>query len=227
MSITITTPGTSRFGQFASPAEVVQRVDLSPNTALIRLAVPPSLGSFQAGDKVKFAVPGGHPRSYTPARMGGGSLDIVFELHGKGPTASWAARAQPGDVAWTTGALPSLRVPAGRLWFIGDATTLGLAVSLNEDPRYDLAGVVELDAPDELAVARLMLPLAVVEKGRAAHVPPADAEIAVIAGEAGLVSDAHRAMGAARVPRICTKPYWSLRGKAHRKRVAATTGGAR
>lgn len=226
MSLSQSSPRAGRFAQLASPARVSHHERLSPHLALLRLDVDPSYEPSEAGDKIKLQIPGGRPKSYTPARWRPGVLEIVFELHGRGPTAQWAEQARPGAELWTSQALPSLRVPQGRLWFIGDATTLGLALSLHEDARYQLEGVVELPPEDAVAVRRLGLALRVVPPGCSHEQRPQHHDIAVVAGEAGLVARGHAAMGAAGVGQVCSKPYWSRLGKSHRKWVARSTGGA-
>lgn len=226
MAITTLSPGPGRFARMASSVKVLQNTRISPNIALIRLQTTGSPHAFQPGDKIKFAVPGGSPKSYTPARLQNGELHILCELHGNGPTARWAANATLGDIAWTTPAFSSLRIPHGPIWFQGDATALGLALSLHEAPRFSLAGVIELSAADVEVVRTLGLPLTAVDSGQAHTVAPQAGRVAVVAGEASLVSDGVRAMRAAGVTQVCSKPYWSRKGRAHRKWVAMTTGGA-
>ncbi|MET0209323.1 MAG: siderophore-interacting protein, partial [Burkholderiaceae bacterium] len=74
------------------------------------------------------------PRSFDPSR---GELDIEFALHGHGPAAAWAARAQPGQEVGIGGPRGSLVIPTDFDWhlLVGDETALpAIARRLEELP---------------------------------------------------------------------------------------------
>ena len=100
-------------------------------------------------------------RDYTPRRhdAAAGELDIDFVLHGDGPAAAWAARAEPGQEVGVGGPRGSFVVPMDFDWHLlaGDATAMpAIARRLSELPAGTQAVVL-------LAVAaadRLPLPSA-------------------------------------------------------------------
>lgn len=78
-------------------------------------------------------------RDYTPRRYDAAAqeLTIEFALHGDGPAAAWAARAQPGDVATIGGPRGSFIIPMDYDWHLlaGDETALpAVARRLDELP---------------------------------------------------------------------------------------------
>jgi NADPH-dependent ferric siderophore reductase len=126
--------GASR-GRVASTVATVASVQaLTPRMTRVRL-VDESLGGVGAipGQALKIYVPdlvSGHPvsrdytvRDYNPAEP---SLDIDFVLHGEGPAASWARRAQPGDTLEFIGPSGRYRPDPHSDWhlFAGDETAL-------------------------------------------------------------------------------------------------------
>lgn len=93
------------------------------------------------------------PRQYRPADN---ELDIEFLLHGDGPAASWAARAQIGDMLVAAGPRGSFIVPDDFdwQWMIGDETALpAIARRLEELPDSYPIHVIALvrDASEEQA----------------------------------------------------------------------------
>ena len=80
-------------------------------------------------------------RDYTPRRYDAarGELDIDFVMHGEGPAASWAARAQPGDFLGVGGPRGTLYVADDFDWYLlaGDASALPAIVRrLEELPAH-------------------------------------------------------------------------------------------
>lgn len=223
------------------PRAVEARVDraerLSPHVLLLGLHAPDfATRPFRPGDKVKLAAPGGPLRSYTPLRMlpEEGRLEIIVHLHGKGPTATWAASAPVGDRIGLLGPARSLREttpPADLALFYGDETALGLAAALAEalPPERPLDGVVEL-APEDvgaatavgLAIGRPRLEAGVEAVRHAEEVDLAGDVRVWLSGRAETVQAVHDVLRRRGLPReaLVVKPYWSEGGAARRKAIA-------
>lgn len=220
---------------FGRAAVVEQVEDLSPRVRRLRLSVDPlRLLDWVPGDKIKLHVGGGNMRSYTPARVDreAGWMDVVFYLHGEGPAAEWAWRAEPGMATVFVGPARSMKGGVdgvGRALFLGDETTLGLAQALSEATSGDVVGAIEITEEDTAAVGALGLSLEAVTRGATrgeallawlhAAAPSPEGAVAWLSGEAGSVlacRDALLELGWEK-PQLRVKPYWSVRGKAHRK----------
>jgi NADPH-dependent ferric siderophore reductase len=128
-------PQTSARGRVASVgAAVASAQQLTPRMTRVRL-VDDSLAGLAAvpGQTLKIYVPhlvSGLPvaRDYTvhdydPARS---SLDIDVVLHGEGPAANWARRAQPGETLQFVGPSGRYRPDPDADWYLfaGDETAL-------------------------------------------------------------------------------------------------------
>ncbi len=219
--------------------EVMETERLSPRLRRLRLAGHAvSKMSWTAGDKVKLRLPGGAMRSYTPARVdpSGGWMDVIFHLHGNGSAAAWAESTQPGDETWFVGPKTSMPAATGDFswaFFFGDETALGLAQALLEThaDRARVVGAIELDPDDLGALEALGCSLTAVSRSTnhgdallqwLADTPiPEGDGIAWLSGEAGTVLRLRTALlerGLTRA-QLRIKPYWSLRGAAHRKKL--------
>jgi len=178
-------------------------------------------------------------RSYTPARVDSvaGTMDVVVHCHGDSAASRWAAALQPGDAATFMGPGSSVAAPPDVLpWagFFGDETTIGLAEAiLSAIPESTpIIGAVETLAEDMAAVSGLRIE-AVERASRhgdalVAHLAdlelPSGAGVIWLSGEASGVLALRAALldrGMGR-EQLCIKPYWSLRGKAHRKELERT-----
>jgi NADPH-dependent ferric siderophore reductase len=152
----------------------VTRVEsISPGMRRVTLAGDDLAGFVSASfdDHVKLffdAADGAAPeaRDYTPRRhdAAAGELDIEFALHGDGPAAAWARRAQPGDELTVGGPRGSFIVPLDYDWhlLVGDETALpAIARRLEELPAGARAIVRLAVAPPDrrplASVARLDL----------------------------------------------------------------------
>lgn len=96
-------------------------------------------------------------RTYTPRRFDPqtNTLDVEFALHGDGPAANWASRAQPGDQIAIAGPGGRFQLdPTARRWWIaGDESAVpAIATLLEALPARSQAQVhIEVaDANDEL-----------------------------------------------------------------------------
>jgi len=107
-------------------------------------------------DHVKFILEGEgvEPvmRDYTPRRYDNATreLTIEFALHGDGPVAGWAAKAQPGQRVTVAGPRGSFIIPLDYEWhlLVGDETALpAIARRLEELPAIARA-IVILKAED-------------------------------------------------------------------------------
>lgn len=99
-------------------------------------------------------------RTYTPRRFDPGvpELDVEFVLHGDGPAAQWAAKAQAGQVLYLAGPGPSYQVAPDAAWFLlaGDDTALpAIETILDVLPAGARARVLleVADAPEERPLA--------------------------------------------------------------------------
>ncbi|MEM9455479.1 MAG: siderophore-interacting protein [Myxococcota bacterium] len=214
---------------------------LSPRLRLLRMQGEAiERMTWAPGDKIKLHVGQGVMRSYTPARVdrAGRSMDVVVHLHGRGPASAWASRLRGGEEVSFFG--PARSMAAGLedeppwAMFLGDETAIGLAQAMTEacEPCTEIFGAIELHPDDLGAVDALGLPLRAVprdddEPGPAlvdwlaqTWVPPGDG-VVWLSGEASTVLELRTALlerGLSR-SQLQIKPYWSMRGAAHRKRL--------
>ena len=90
------------------------------------------------GDKVQVRVGGMAFRTFTPFRMGEGddSLGLLGHVHGSAPAARWLGAVAPGDRCHVMGPRRSMDLPAidRSTVFVGDETSLGLALALCGTP---------------------------------------------------------------------------------------------
>jgi NADPH-dependent ferric siderophore reductase len=189
------------------------------------------------GQKVKLQI-NGVMRSYTPATVDPeqGCMEVIIFLHGQGPAARWAAGLKGGEETVVMGPKPSMKgAPAKVDWviFLGDESALGLGLAMLSTlpANTRVSGAVELALDDAPAIAGLGLSLdaavrtqqhgeALLDWLRSADLPAGQGAVWV-SGEAGSVMalrDALLDRGLQR-EQILIKPYWSLLGHAHRKRL--------
>ncbi len=229
---------------FGQQALVHHSERLSPNIVRVQLkGAALTRIRWSPGDKIKLRVADGVMRSYTPSRVdtASGAMELIIHAHhGGGPGARWAGSLRGGEPVAFFGPAPSMpRGVSSPEWavFLGDETAIGLARALREalPANTPISGAIELAPEDRPAVAALALPLDPVarrgEHGDALvtwlekhiHEIAERARPGVIwlSGEVnGVVRlrDTLRARGLER-PTVLLKPYWSLRGAAHRKQV--------
>jgi ferric-chelate reductase (NADPH) len=90
------------------------------------------------GDKVQVRVDGMAFRTYTPFRLSEGDdrLELLGYAHGGTPAAQWLATVAPGDRCHVMGPRRSLDLAAidRSTVFVGDETSLGLALALCGTP---------------------------------------------------------------------------------------------
>ena len=189
--------------------------------------------------KIKIHVGDGQLRSYTPAAVNAeaGTMDVVVYVHGESPACLWARSLAVGDDMHFVGPASSMPGPAGRVpWaaFYGDETTLGLAEAITDalGPDTPVLGAIEVTPEDRAAVEPLRLDAVVRDgdHGTALVSHLADASLPEgpgmvwLSGEAGSVLALRGALLERGLTRgqLRIKPYWSLRGKAHRKELERT-----
>ena len=224
---------------FGNRVEVCETERLSPRLRRIRFTGQAvSEMSWSAGDKIKLRIADSALRSYTPARVdtSRGWMDVIVHLHGNGPAAAWAESLHQGDEAWFIGPKTSMRTVARDFtWalFFGDETALGLAQALIEAHagRVQIGGAIEIDPHDIDAVQALGCPLTAVPRSTnhgdallqwLANTPtPEGKGIVWLSGEAGTVLRLRTALLERGLTKrqLRIKPYWSLRGAAHRKEL--------
>ena len=147
-------------------ASVSEVETLSPKVKRIRISGQAIKQiSWQRGDKIKILA-GPKLRSYTPARVNNseGWMDLIFFIHGNGKASDWAETAEVGAEAFFLGpvrSMPSIAEDPDWVIFLGDETTIGLAVSLLEglSPKVKIHGAIELASTDTLSLKKLQLPL--------------------------------------------------------------------
>lgn len=188
--------------------------------------------NFEPGDKIKVDV-GSAMRSYTPAQLSSSLLRFVGVLHGQGPGSAWLDGLEPGDPVSFFGPARSLRRVEGALdWaaFVGDETTIGAAEALLGalSPGVKRFGALEVHPESVDAVAARSLGTATLpreERGAAmlrwaeAMPIPLGEGVVWLSGEASSLVPVKRALLERGLPRrmLRVKPYWSVKGKAHRK----------
>ncbi len=195
--------------------------------------------AFSPGCKIKVHIGDGEMRSYTPARIDAerGSLDLVIFAQGESPASRWVSALQPGDSLHFLGPATSVPAPTGdEPWaaFYGDETAIGLAeVLFAQLPSgTPTLGAIEIRPEESASVDHLsVVPVprgdqpgaGLVEHARRVELP-AGPGIIWLTGEATAVLALRQTWLDRGVPRerLRIKPYWSLRGKAHRKTLERT-----
>ena len=213
---------------------------LSPSVLRVELHSERCAGvPFTPGCKIKVHVGEGEMRSYTPARIDAsvGEMDIVVFAQGDSAASRWVNGLQPGNAVHFLGPGSSVPAPRGsEPWaaFYGDETAIGLAEALLSalPPNALTFGAIETHEDETDAVKHLDLAAvsrrrasgeALVEHARAASVPDGPG-VVWLSGEATAVvalREVWLARGVSR-DRLRIKPYWSVRGKAHRKTLERT-----
>ena len=187
------------------------------------------------GQKIKLKL-GTYLRSYTPAKVESdlGWMDLIFHLHGKGKASKWAREVCVGSRTSFIGPIDSMPYfDKSPKWcmFLGDETTLGLSMALlnSLSDKVEKVGAIELDSQNLVAVSTLQLPLTPIQRdGRHGYALlqwlsqiqiPDGHGIVWISGEVQLVKNLRLALiTRGLIPeQIKAKPYWSLKGHAHRK----------
>ena len=110
---------------------------LSPHFRLVSLRSDALRRVAQTpGDKVQVRVGGMAFRTFTPLRMGADSLDLLGYAHGDAPAARWLRSVAPGDRCHVLGPRRSMDLAAidRSTVFVGDETSLGLALALCATP---------------------------------------------------------------------------------------------
>ena len=108
------------------------------------------------GDKVQVRVAGMAFRTFTPFRLGEGddSLELLGFIHGGAPAARWLAGVAPGDRCHVLGPRRSMDLAAidRSTVFVGDETSVGLAVALCGTPLggLDTHFIFEVDDAAEV-----------------------------------------------------------------------------
>ncbi len=191
--------------------EVRRTAQVSPQVRAVTLSGDALKGFHSPGfdDHIKLFLPAegadAARRDYTPRRYDpmANELTLEFALHGDGPAAAWAARAQAGDRLDIGGPRGSFLVPADYAWHLlaGDVTALpAIARRLEELPAGSHAfAFIALDAADRRALAtqaRLQLhwlddDAALIDAVRAFALPAGEG-YAWCAGEAGTMAALRR-----------------------------------
>ena len=215
---------------------VTQIEDISPTIRRIRICGERVRNiQWSPGQKIKIKV-GMYLRSYTPARVSPelGWMDLIFHLHGKGAASRWAQDVCIGSTVSFVGpvdSMPFVDKPIDWCLFLGDETTLGLSMALlNALPKtVRRFGAIELNSQDLGAVSTLKLPLNPIQRDEyhgyallqwlsLVNIPDGNGAV-WISGEAQMTRNLRLALVTRGLDpeQINVKPYWSLKGHAHRK----------
>jgi ferric-chelate reductase (NADPH) len=126
----------STVGRFIFSQGRISRVDvLTPHFRLLSLDVP-GWAPADPGDKLQIMLSNGS-RAYTPMNAGQGSVELLAFLHKQGPGSQWASAVRAGDTVLTFGPRRSLRFPAESTVFVGDETSVALAVNAQkQNPKH-------------------------------------------------------------------------------------------
>ncbi len=194
---------------------------------------------FTPGCKIKVHVGDGEMRSYTPARIDAavGEMDLVVFAQGDSAASRWVRNLQPGHAVPFLGPGSRISAPQGQepwVAFYGDETAIGLAEALfaDLDPGTPVLGAIETHPGESEAVSHLELVAVprssepgggLVEHARTVELPDGPG-VLWLSGEATAVVSLREAWLQRGVPRdrMRIKPYWSVRGKAHRKTLERT-----
>jgi hypothetical protein len=186
-------------------AEVTSVEPLGDRFTLVRLGLPS--GSWVPGAKLQVAVDGATLRTYTPVAIEGGAELVVF-THGDGPGARWGRTVQPGPVRvfGPRGSLDLSKV-AGPAVFVGDETSVGLALALRT-ARPDLEVRYLFEGGDDLPPVLHALGI----PGTVGVTPTVDAgHDLVLSGNGATIKRLRRELPKPRT--TYAKTYW-LEGKA-------------
>ena len=114
-----------------------------------------SLGDFVSAafdDHIKVFIDEDARRDYTPRSFDNAARELVIEfaLHGEGPAAEWAARAQAGDTLAIGGPKGSLIVPLDYDWHLlaGDETAFPAVARRLEELPAGAKAIVILQSAD-------------------------------------------------------------------------------
>jgi len=209
---------------------------LSPHFRLVSLGGEAlRRADFAPGDKVQVRVAGMAFRTFTPFRLGEGddTLALLGYVRGGAPAAQWLGRVAPGDRCHVLGPRRSLDLAAidRSTVFVGDETSLGLALALCDTPLggLDTHFILEVDDADEVrsvleATGRGMLRHAWLVRRRPgdAHLDEVAATLAryagadayrqyVLSGRALTVQRLQRGLKAAgaKPSQMLVKAYWA------------------
>lgn len=226
-------------GLFGKTVTVQEVIRLSPSILRVRFESDDLRKlAWSAGDKIKLLVEQGALRSYTPSFLDreNGWMDIIIYLHGKGPGSQWAEGLQKGERSVFFGpssSIPSITTEVPWASFFGDETTLGLADVLYQalPTQTPFSGFIEMNEEDLPSTKAFSAPLQAIQRqethGKAllealeSCTFPEGQGMIWLSGEAGSVLALRKALLQRGFQRsqLLIKPYWSLQGKAHRKKL--------
>ena len=209
---------------------------LSPNFRLVSLRADALRRVAQVpGDKVQVRVGGMAFRTFTPLRAAEGddSLELLGYAHGQAPAARWLKSVAPGDRCHVMGPRRSIDLSAidRSTVFVGDETSLGLALALCGTPLggldthfiFEVGDVVEVRGVLE-AVGRGMLQHAWLVERRAdgAHLVDVETALAryaaadsyrqyVLSGRSLTIQRLQRTLkgAGAKASQMLVKAYWA------------------
>ena len=220
----------------ASEARVAAVHALSPHFRLVSLRGEALRRTAHVpGDKVQVRVAGMAWRTFTPFRLGEGddALDLLGFVREAAPAGDWLGTVAPGDRCHVLGPRRSLDLAAidRSTVFVGDETSLGLALALCDTPLggldthfiFEVADAVEVRSVLE-AMGRGMLQHAWLLERRpdGAHLAQVEAALAryagadsfrqyVLSGQSMTIQRLQRVLRAAgaRSSQILAKVHWA------------------
>lgn len=172
-------------------------------------------------------------RSYTPAEFTDDRLRFTGVVHGGGPGSLWLDDLRVGEPLRFFGparSLPAADADVEWVAFLGDETTLGAAEALLTalPQQVQRHGALEVDANSIDAVRTMDIPVDVLGRSDRGEGLlrwaqnfriPSGRGVVWLSGEATSLLPVKRTLLDRGLERsmLRVKPYWSIKGKAHRK----------
>ena len=239
-------PKQTLFKMLTHSVRVTRIENVSPRLCLLRLEGESiKKATWVPGEKIKLQM-GSKLKSYTPSSFNceEGWLEIILFLHGQGGSSKWISSLTLGDQTGMLGPSKSMPLPLfspSRVLFLGDETTVGLAIALvnSLSSSTTIEGAIELNQEDQGVLSTLHLPLDAALRSTQSESSLVDwltqwlsqetskafiedpQAIIWLSGEAEPVLSLKKSLLSQGISseRIFSKPYWSRKGHRHRKAI--------
>lgn len=129
---------------FGKPARVAKVEPLGSDLRRVVFEGPQLRhSSWRPGEAVEFRVSSTALRHYTPTSWDNerGHFEVIFYLNGYGPGSTWAEKLTVGEQVFVLGPGEPVRIcDARRQVFLGDETTIGLFMAMNNAVKSGSGG---------------------------------------------------------------------------------------